>query len=170
VRRIAVKGVPEQVVYDGAGRVILSAVAPVSLELEAVGRAPEKIRVEFLSPTELKHEQRVVERPEFAVLFGRIRDRVSTLRKLYGPGALEMDFQGSGERAAAVRMTRWDGRRVEAERRSSRTGQSHPIGGFVGVAEYEGDLGEFLPYLEAGRWTGVGRQSVWGKGEFAWSL
>jgi len=54
---------------------------------------------------------------------------------------------------------------VDAERRSSRTGQVHGIGGFVGVAEYEGELGEFVPYLEAARWTGVGRQCVWGKGE-----
>ena len=68
-------------------------------------------------------------------------------------------------RAASVRMTRCSVRRQETERRSSKTGQFHSIGGFVGVAEYEGDLAEFLPYLEAGRWTGVGRQSVWGKGE-----
>jgi len=33
------------------------------------------------------------------------------------------------------------------------------------VAEYEGQLGEFIPYLEAAQWTGVGRQCVWGKGE-----
>jgi hypothetical protein len=39
------------------------------------------------------------------------------------------------------------------------------LGGFVGVAEYEGDLNEFFPYLEIARWTGVGRQTVWGKGE-----
>jgi hypothetical protein len=55
--------------------------------------------------------------------------------------------------------------RQESERRSTKTGQGHSIGGFVGHAEYEGDLAEFLPYLEAGRWVGVGRQSVWGKGE-----
>ena len=24
-------------------------------------------------------------------------------------------------------------------------------------------MAEFLPYLEAGRWVGVGRQAVWGK-------
>jgi hypothetical protein len=28
-------------------------------------------------------------------------------------------------------------------------------------------MAEFLPYLEAARWTGVGRQTVWGKGEIA---
>jgi hypothetical protein len=54
---------------------------------------------------------------------------------------------------------------MDIERRSSRTGQVHPIGGFVGEAEYEGDLAEFVPYLHAARWTGVGRQTVWGKGE-----
>jgi hypothetical protein len=39
------------------------------------------------------------------------------------------------------------------------------LGGFVGDAEYEGELGEFMAYLLAGKWTGVGRQTVWGKGE-----
>ena len=68
-------------------------------------------------------------------------------------------------RAAAVRTTRCDLTRVSLERRSSRTGQTHPLGGFTGEAEYEGDLGEFIPYLLAGVWTGVGRQTVWGKGE-----
>jgi hypothetical protein len=64
-------------------------------------------------------------------------------------------------------MTRCEVRRQESERLSTRTGQSHSIGGFVGTAEYQGDLTEFLPYLEAARWVGVGRQAVWGKGEIA---
>jgi CRISPR/Cas system endoribonuclease Cas6 (RAMP superfamily) len=50
-------------------------------------------------------------------------------------------------------------------RRSSRTGQSHGIGGFVGWAEYQGELSEFLPILQAAQWTGVGRHCVWGNGE-----
>jgi hypothetical protein len=35
----------------------------------------------------------------------------------------------------------------------------------VGEAEYQGELGEFVPYLKLGKWVGVGRQTVWGKGE-----
>jgi CRISPR/Cas system endoribonuclease Cas6 (RAMP superfamily) len=62
-------------------------------------------------------------------------------------------------------MTRCEIRQVEIVRRSSRTGQIHPIGGFIGEAEYEGDLTEFVPYLRAAQWTGVGRQTVWGKGQ-----
>lgn len=41
---------------------------------------------------------------------------------------------------------------------------SHPLGGVTGWVEYEGELGEFLPYLRAATYTGVGRQTVWGHG------
>jgi hypothetical protein len=135
--------------------------------LAAAPSPAARIRVEFLTPTELKYEGCIVERPEFAILFARVRDRISTLRALYGSGPLEIDFNAAGARAAAVRMARCELRRVAVERRSSRTGQSHSIGGFTGFAEYEGELAEWVPYLEAARWTGVGRQAVWGKGEIA---
>jgi len=120
-------------------------------------------RVIFLSPTELKNQQR----PEFAPLFNRLRDRISTLRALYGPGPLEIDFKVIAERAKAIRMTRCELNPVSAERLSNSTGQRHNLSGFTGFAEYEGDLAEFIPYLEIGSYTGVGRQTVWGKGEIS---
>jgi hypothetical protein len=123
--------------------------------------------VHFLTPTELKHHDSLVDRPDFSVLFARARDRVSTLAALYGDGALEIDFRSIGERSALVRMVDCRIRHVETERRSSRTGQVHPIGGFIGSASYEGDLGEFIPFLRAAEWVGVGRQTVWGKGQIA---
>jgi hypothetical protein len=122
-----------------------------------------RVRVNFLSPTELKNR----DRPEFGPLFSRIRDRISTLRALYGSGPLEIDFKEMGERAAEIRMTRCEIQNVEAERVSRTTGQRHSIGGFVGFADYEGDLTEFIPYLEIAAYTGVGRQTVWGKGEIS---
>jgi hypothetical protein len=133
-----------------------------------LGRTPERterVRVRFVTPTELKTGHKLADRPDFGILFGRLRDRISTLRALYGAGSLEIDFRVMGERAAAVRMTRRELQRTEVDRLSSRTGQRHPLGGFVGEAEYEGELGEFLPYLRTGTWVGVGRQTVWGKGE-----
>jgi hypothetical protein len=122
------------------------------------------VRVRFLTPTELKSGQQLADRPEFAVLAARIRDRLSTLRECYDDGPLAIDFRAFGERAAQVRMTRCEMAKVDVARRSSRTGQVHPIGGFVGEADYEGELSEFVPYLRAAKWTGVGRQTVWGKG------
>jgi hypothetical protein len=134
---------------------------PLELSLEPGSGIVHRLRVSFKTPTELKG----ADRPEFGVLFARIRDRVSALRALYGEGPLQIDFLAMGERARAVTMTLCDLRQETAERFSHTQRTGHPLGGFTGVAEYEGDLAAFLPYLEAARWTGVGRQTVWGKGE-----
>jgi hypothetical protein len=139
------------------------AAGAISIPLEPASLLQHRLRVQFRTPTELKGG--LGKKPEFGVLFARAQDRVGTLRQLYGAGPLAIDFQAMRAHAASVRMTRCELQHVATERRSSRTGQVHEIGGFVGMAEYEGALGEFLPYLEAARWTGVGRQCVWGKGE-----
>jgi len=135
---------------------------PIALSLERSAENVSRILVRFVTPTELKGADSPA---AFATLFSRIRDRISTLRALYGPGPLEIEFHDMSERAACVEMPRCELQWERVERRSSRTGQSHSLGGFVGEAEYSGDLAEFLPYLDAARWTGVGRQTVWGKGE-----
>ena len=150
----------------GRGRAALDSVedlpAPaIDLDLPEPASA---LRIRFLTATELKIGAALAPEPAFPVLFSRLRDRLSTLRALYGPGPLAIDFRALAARAAAVRMTRCALEHVRAARHSSRTGQTHPLGGFVGEADYEGALAEFVPYLRAGQWTGVGRQTVWGKG------
>jgi hypothetical protein len=138
--------------------------APLELCLDPAGDPVKRIIVAFQTPTELKAGGQAVERPEFGVLIARVRDRISTLRALYDDGPLTLDFREFGERAELIRMTRCNIHHVETSRRSSRTGQIHSLGGFVGEVEYEGDLAEFVPYLRAAQWTGVGRQTAWGKG------
>jgi hypothetical protein len=138
---------------------------PLALSLDPPAEPVRRVRVRFLTPTELKSGNELAERPEFGMLAARVRDRVATLAELYGQEALAIDFRGFGERARQVKMARCEITQVAAKRRSSRTGQVHSIGGFTGEAEYEGDLAEFVPYLQAAAWTGVGRQTVWGKGQ-----
>jgi len=140
--------------------------APLELCLNPSGVPVSRITIHFETPTELKAGGETVEQPEFGVLLTRIRDRISTLRALYDDGPLTINFREFGDRAEHIKITRCDIRHVHASRRSSRTGQTHSLGGFVGEVEYEGDLTEFVPYLRAAQWTGVGRQTAWGKGEF----
>jgi hypothetical protein len=137
---------------------------PLHLPIESMATGVDRVRVRFLTPTELKGSGR----PEFVTLLARIRDRVSTLRMLYGDGPIDINFRSLGERASLVNMTRCDLQHFAAERTSRATGETHSLGGFIGVAEYEGELGEFIPYLEIARYIGVGRQTVWGKGEIAY--
>jgi hypothetical protein len=152
-------------VFDGGQFRMRELAAPNVADLSETPERVGRVRVRFVTPTELKAGHQLADRPEFGILFGRLRDRISNLRALYGAGPLEIDFSAMGERAAQVRMTRCELQQTEVDRLSSRTGQRHPLGGFVGEAEYEGELGEFLPYLRLGKWVGVGRQTVWGKGE-----
>jgi hypothetical protein len=163
VEQISLAGDERGAVWDGGKLGPL--LEPCTLTLIGDGIPAATARVRFVTPTELKLQNTLAARPDFAVLFARIRDRLSSLRAFYGCGPLDIDFQAMGERASRVEMTRCELHDQHARRRSSRTGQVHPLGGFTGEAEYRGDLAEFLPYLRAARWTGVGRQTVWGKGE-----
>jgi hypothetical protein len=135
----------------------------VEIDLAAETELASRIRVLFRTPTELKGNSARDEVP-FGVLFARIRDRIAMLCSLYGDTPLSIDFAALGERANQVRTLRCDLEYHEVSRRSSRTGDVHGIGGFTGTMEYEGEMAEFLPYLQAAWWTGVGRHTVWGNG------
>lgn len=166
VEQIAETGHAIQVLFDGKVFGTEPAIVPSEIALEAPPiKTNERAQVRFLTPTELKHEHRIVDHPEFNVLATRIRDRLSTLSELYGDGSLNLDFVEFGRRAGEVKLIGCELKNVDVTRISSRTGQRHYIGGFVGVAEYEGPLAEFLPFLLAAQFTGVGRQTTWGKGE-----
>lgn len=166
VWQLGLDGLPVTRIFDGTVKGGTN-LEPAKVDLAGPVEVVQHLHLQFVTPTELKGGDGLVNRPEFGVVAARLRDRVSTLCQVYGDGPLDMDFRGFGERARGVRMTRCEVRHVAVERRSSRSGQVHSIGGFVGEAEYQGELAEFLPFLRAGRWVGVGRQTVWGKGEIA---
>lgn len=165
VEQLDAVGQPVRRIFEGGSIPGSSSIPPLSLSLDPLPEAPRRVQVRFLTPTELKSGQQLAARPEFGVLLSRIRDRVSTLSALYGPGPLEIDFAAFGQRAGEVRMTSCDLQPISVMRRSSKTGQRHALGGFTGAAEYEGELAAFVPFLIVAQFTGVGRQTTWGKGE-----
>ena len=151
----------------GPGRGRVESIGParqelVSLDLTGAAVA-SRCTVAFRTPTELKGIPAGQGMP-FDALFARVRDRVATLRSLYGDGSLDIEFKAMAARAGRVETVRCDLQYRDVARRSSRTGDVHGIGGFTGTAEYEGDVTEFLPWLRAAWWTGVGRHTVWGNG------
>src|SRR6185437_12843987 len=109
---------------------------------EAYSEEIDRLTVQFLSPTELKCQGELIDRPEFAVLVRRLRDRISNLRAFYQGGPLDLDFEALGREAEEVRIVKSCLRRVENDRLSSRTGQRHPLSGFLGEIEYEGEISQ----------------------------
>jgi CRISPR-associated endoribonuclease Cas6 len=127
-------------------------------------RQAQQVTIRFVTPTELKSNGAILRDAPFGAVLARACDGVATLSELYGGGPLNLDFRGMSERASLVKTVcsslRWE----SLQRTSSRTHQTHPIGGFVGEVHYEGERVEFPPFLRAAYWTGIGRQTVWGKG------
>jgi len=167
---------PAAEIYTGDSMRLEPPTEPLEIDLAKPTETTSRITIRFLTPTELKTHAALADRPEFSILAdrpefsilaARARDRISALRALYGPGPLDLDFRAFGDRATAIRMTRCDTKQIDITRRSTKTGQQHSIGGFIGEADYEGDLTEFLPYLRAAEYTGIGRQTVWGKGQIS---
>jgi hypothetical protein len=134
--------------------------------VDSVSKRQGRVRLLFATPTELKSGGEVCADPDFGVLIHRTLERLWAIGCLYQgwqPG--EWDYRELLDLRREVRLVDWSWLHQEAGRRSSRTGQRHSIGGFTGWAEYEGAIGPFLPVLETARWIGVGRQTVWGKGD-----
>jgi CRISPR/Cas system endoribonuclease Cas6 (RAMP superfamily) len=123
-----------------------------------------QIAVRFLTPTHLVFGGQTVREPEFHHLFRRLRDRMNALSTFYCGAPLPLDFKGLGERAEKVACVGRDLRWEERERRSSRTGMRHPIGGLLGECAYAGELAEFLPLLWLGQYLHVGKHAAWGNG------
>ncbi|OYW09826.1 MAG: hypothetical protein B7X34_05915 [Acidobacteriia bacterium 12-62-4] len=126
-----------------------------------------RLRVEFLTPTELKHTGETLRTPYFPALAARARDRVLSLLSFYqNEPTSQIDFAALAAQAEKVTETAREIRERPGEtRRSARNRNVHSLGGFTGWAEYAGPLDDLAPYLIAAQWTGVGRQTVWGKGE-----
>lgn len=147
-----------------------------SLGLDLPG-CPEAsdLEVQFLTPVYLKDRGREVRcgQDAFGALVRRARDRLSALYHFYAgdserePVDLDWDFRSLGRQADSVRCledrTRW----LSRERRSTRTGQSHPLGGLIGSAAYADVPAPLRRLLELASITHVGKHSAFGLGRIA---
>jgi hypothetical protein len=143
----------------------------IAIDLGGAAAGCQGLRIEFVSPTELKDQSKLVIKPEFGIVARRLITRIANLRTTYQQCPPAIDFSTLFEAADKVRMTAHQTECMYADRFSTRTKQTHPLGGFIGWAEYEGTgLEAFIPYLQAGTYTGIGRQTVWGKGAIEFNL
>ena len=137
-------------------------VLPVSIDF--MPQACTSATVRFLTPTEIKWNNQLLCEPQFPALMSRIRDRIAALSTFYGDGPPDWDYRNLADKSETIRLVNCEVEMAFAERQSSRTGQRHGLGGFVGSATYEGDLADFIQMLRVAEWTGVGRHTPWGNG------
>ena len=126
--------------------------------------AVTSVRIGFLTPTAIKADGRMIDRPAFGHLLRRLRDRVNALGTFYGDGPMDIDFRGLADRADKVQMRECNVRWEDRARFSSHRLVEHDMSGFMGSAVYEGDLDEFVPLLAVSDWIHVGKNATFGHG------
>jgi len=164
VQRIQANGSPASVVFDSCGMRPDAEAEPLRLTLSPLRRKVDHLRLQFLTPTETTHRGMLLRTPYFPAIVARACDRIADLSRLYQGKELAIDLRELKERARSIDMVEVCVRETETLRRSRRTGIVYEIGGYLGYADFVGDLTEFVPWLRIAWWTGIGRQTVWGHG------
>jgi len=129
-----------------------------------------RLRLEFVSPTQVRYEGSPVAPREFHVLFRNLLRRINFLNYFHCRGSL-MEDPGALIRAASAVRTEQSSLRWEAwERYSSRQSRRVPMGGYVGRVSFCGPLQPFWPWLALGEWVHVGKGATFGLGRYRLSV
>jgi hypothetical protein len=123
------------------------------------------LTLRFCTPLDLKDQGVPVGIPAFAPIVRRLRDRANALSTFFADGPLDLDFKGISVVAEGVKLVRNATSLIEVNRRSSRTGQRHDVGGLIGEAEYQGEgIGRLMTLVRVGEVMHVGKHAAFGNG------
>lgn len=164
VVRLGADRQPGRTVFDGQNIEPDAEANPVRLNLAPPRTPVHNLRLMFLTPTALRVDNHSTMQPDFPAIVARACERIAALSGFYQGRGLDADVGGMCQRARAVHLVAPNTRLLRFERHSTATGETHELSGFVGSADYFGDLTEFVPYLRAAYWTGIGKHTVWGSG------
>jgi CRISPR/Cas system endoribonuclease Cas6 (RAMP superfamily) len=129
--------------------------------------SPCHLTLEFVTPTRLKHQGRLVKQaPPFHVILRRLLDRIAEFSLFFHATPLDLDLKVWKRQSEAIRAANSQVRHHDWERYSHRQGTRMKLGGVVGTAAYSGDLAPFLPLLALGEWLHVGKGATFGLGKY----
>lgn len=159
-----------QVIYQ-SGKLLVDvptlSVTGTDVSVKAASLPNDKITIDFLTPTRLIYQEKLVHHAAFYPLVQRLLERLTALEQLYGveegqsPTKCWRELvQLAKEVECAEDMTRWQ----ELHSYSSRARHVSAIGGIQGRAIFIGDLTPFRELLAWGELIHVGRNTVKGNG------
>ena len=159
----------ETLIYDGpsdALRNIVMTAGMTDIERAAAVLPEQEVTIHFLTPTEIKHDGKIVHEPAFHMLIRALLRRISSLSYFHCGERWEIDYQGLIARAqtietaeAALTWQNW-------ERYSGRQERRLEMGGVIGKLRYVGSLADFRPLLVVGSVVHVGKACVFGNGQY----
>ena len=124
------------------------------------------ISLNFLTPLRIRYQNKLCDDPQFHILIRNLLRRLSSLNYFHCNQKLDLPFKEIIEKAESIELvdnqTGWH----DWSRYSGRQKKQMKLGGMAGIANYEGDLAEFMPLLVLGSWISIGKQTGFGLGRY----
>ena len=137
------------------------------------GISPEigarRVLIRFLEPASIKENGEPAGLISFSLLIRAILNRLRLLTSVYG-GVFQINRDEIEENADTVKTYRnelHDSSFITFSRTQMKKKNYH---GLTGDVYYEGDLTQFLPYINIGSVLHVGRNTVMGMGQYVWKI
>lgn len=159
----------EKPVYDGKKKVLSNTFRPLTVKdlLDpAIASNGHSITVNYLTPTRITFDHQLHTYPEFHVIVRNLLRRLSNLAYFHCGQELNLDFKGIIDSAKQVETKDGQVQWRDWERYSARQDVKMKMGGFVGEAEYRGDVADFATILKLGARLHVGKGTGFGLGRF----
>ncbi len=156
-------------IYDSQTKILKPFVASKTrvIEYPPFGLQPSAFSLSFLTPTRIQYNGHLTLDLEFHILTRNLLRRFSLLYYFHcGGDPSNWDFKGLIEKAQEVKVKERKLRWHDWERYSGRQETRMKMGGFVGEITFEGEIGPFMPLIQAGEVLHVGKGTGFGLGKY----
>lgn len=128
----------------------------------------DTVELRFLTPTQINNKGKLSQRPQFALIIARLLERLEAIYYHYTKTDRLLDwsdtYQSLVSQAEAITITLDNTRWIESKGGSRRANRLQDLSGFVGDAQFTGNIKPFLPYLLWGQSLHIGKNTPKGNG------
>ena len=128
----------------------------------------DRVRLRFLTPTRLKLKGRFISHRDFQFhhLFRCLLRRISDVSLSHCDEKLPRHYGTLIDEATKIGTQSELNWTDNWQHYSKEKKMNMKFGGIVGQVTFEGNLGEFLPFLQLGEWLHIGKSTAFGNGKY----
>ncbi len=156
----------DRTIYEAGNESIAIPAGHELLAPEATENRRCRLRLHLLTPLRFKSNGRLSRELDFRELVRLCLRRMSALLDAFGKGEPKLDYPALIKKSASVKTVRSNLEWFDWKRFSNRQQRHVQLGGLMGEVIYEGDIGEFLPYIKFCEKTHLGKNTSFGLGRF----
>ncbi len=157
----------DSVIFDGtAERFTETGPNIETLPEPLYGKAGTRILLNFKTPTRIKTGNHLTAELDFRLFMQNLFRRLSLLTFVVTGSLPDLDYKKLLENASEVGCSESDLSWYDWKRYSGRQKNTMKLGGFVGTVMFEGEIGEFMPFVKAGESIHIGKACTFGLGKY----